>query len=163
METDQRYTPGWVWALAEDCLSKVDLDPTATPDLAHHRATVNITEQQDCFTTPWGSPATVWMNPPYSNSAGFLQAFADHQRRIGFRGITLTLPGVLSNKGTAPILKGAIASGGLTAACFPTGRIQFVNSGRANDRDSLFLYWGSGREEFRRVFGAVGIVVEFQP
>ena len=158
---DQRYTPSWVWQLAQDCLGEIDLDPTAAPDPKFWRATKNITEEMDCFIESWGKPQTVWMNPPYSNAAKFLNLFAAEQSRCYFRGITLTLPGVLHNKGTSQILKCALEDGALTGACFTTGRIQFLNTGNSNDRDSLFLYWGPRIDLFRDVFSPVGIVVKF--
>ena len=158
---DQRYTPSWVWQLAEDCLGKIDLDPTAAPDPKFWRATKNITEEMDCFIESWGKPQTVFMNPPYSNSEKFLDVFAARAALCNFRGITLTLPGVLHNKGTSQILRCAIKDGALTGACFTTGRIQFLNTGNSNDRDSLFLYWGARIDLFCDVFSPVGIVVEF--
>jgi hypothetical protein len=136
--TDERYTPKpWVDRVVQ-ALGQIDLDPTA--DEAE-----SIPAWQ--FLPPGG---TAYMNCPYSNTKPFLVRWASYlESGVLAEGITLTLSGVIHNKGTQPIVE-VFA----TAAAFPRGRINFLNGGKSNDRDVCFLYWGRGDgiERFRDAF-----------
>lgn len=142
IETDQRFTPQSELEKVRRSLGGViGLDPCSNPQKTvpanHH-----ITELEDCFRTDWEpfliSTPFVFMNPPYSGSAPFLSELCRYID-LGFvaSAITLTLAGVLSNKSTqALVQKHAIA------ICHPFGRINFVNGGRSNDRDVVYILWG---------------------
>ncbi len=167
-DSDQRYTPQWVINMAIATLGPLDLDPTANPAKTVP-AKAHITEAMDTFTTPWdfaGHPRSVWLNPPYSKTGLFIERMIGELTRLDFAAVSLTLPGLLHNKGAQPMIKKAIANGHLRAACFWNGRINFdypvaQDGRRSNDRDSLFLLWGNGDglvEKFEGTFKK-GLVV----
>lgn len=72
--TDERFTPGWVFdglglAFDLDPASPVDHD-TAVP------AARKLTIHDDGLTAPWSG--LVWLNPPYSQSALWVDRFIGH-------------------------------------------------------------------------------------
>ena len=73
-ESDERYTPGWVF----DGLGLVfDLDPAAA--LAgddHVPARTRWTRLDDGLSRPWFG--LVWCNPPFANAAPFADRFREH-------------------------------------------------------------------------------------
>jgi len=142
-DTDQRYTPMSIIDKCDRALTGIGLDPTANaaktvPALNH------ITEAQDCFSTDWAPLLSEWptvfMNPPYSNSARFMHRMAQYLRSGECdRAITLTLAGVLANKSTQPLIKELAV-----AIAHPFGRVNFIGGGDSNDRDVVFILWGNG-------------------
>lgn len=149
-ETDQRFTPPVEVEKIRAALGGViGLDPCSNPGKTvparHH-----ITEIEDCFTSNWGASLseeneedrTVFMNPPYSFTAPFLQELCKYIAGGQVRSaITLTLAGVLSNKGTQNLVRRYGV-----AICHPFGRINFVNGGKSNDRDVVYVLWGKGAD-----------------
>lgn len=140
-DSDQRYTPPGILRSVSRILGGIGLDPTASPGKTtpalHH-----ITEVQDCFCTDWtpllSELPTAFMNPPYSNTAPFLARWAEYVAAGDINaGITLTLAGVLANKGTQGLIQKHAR-----AVLHPFGRINFIGGGQSNDRDVVFILWG---------------------
>lgn len=150
-ETDQRFTPPAELEKVRKALGGViGLDPCANPGKTvparHH-----ITESENCFTSNWGASLfaeneedrTVFMNPPYSVTASFIQELCKYLEDGQVRSaVTLTLSGVLSNKSTQNLVRRYGV-----AICHPFGRINFVNGGKSNDRDVVYILWGE-RSDF---------------
>ena len=141
--TDQRYTPLDIVDRCASALGGIGLDPTAnlgkTVPALHH-----ITERENCFVTSWVpllcELPTVFMNPPFSNSAPFIVEMCRHiEDGVINRAITLALTSVLANKSTQPLVKRHAV-----AVCHPYGRINFIGGkpGSTNDRDVVFILWG---------------------
>ena len=140
-DSDQRYTKPADVAKCDRVLGGIGLDPTSNPqktvNAVHH-----ITEKQDCFLTDWQpllrDRPTVFMNPPFSDSAPFIRRMCEYLRLRDIEAaITLTLAGILSNKSTQGLIQEYAI-----AVCHPFGRINFIGSGNSNDRDTVFILWG---------------------
>lgn len=73
-ETDERYTPLWVFeALGET----FDLDPASPPlGVSKVPTTAVWTKADDGLTKPWHG--FVWCNPPFSNSTPWADRFIEH-------------------------------------------------------------------------------------
>jgi hypothetical protein len=75
-ETDERYTPRWIF----DALGETfDLDPASPVDAqtnvpAHHR----YTREDDGLAQVWYG--FVWVNPPFSNTTPWADKFMEHAR-----------------------------------------------------------------------------------
>ena len=140
-DSDQRYTKPADVAKCVRVLGGIGLDPTSNPQKTV-QALHHITEKQDCFLTDWKplllDRPTVFMNPPYSDSAPFIKRMCEYlSSRDIEAAITLTLAGVLSNKKTQRLIQEYAI-----AVCHPFGRINFIGSGNSNDRDVVFILWG---------------------
>lgn len=140
-DSDQRYTKPSDVAKCDRVLGGIGLDPTSNPQKSV-KALHHITETQDCFVTDWQpllrDRPTVFMNPPYSDSAPFIRRMCEYLRSRDIEAaITLTLAGVLSNKKTQQFIQEYAI-----AICHPYGRINFIGSGNSNDRDVVFVLWG---------------------
>lgn len=160
-QTDERYTPSYIIERVIKVLGKIELDPTSN-SLKSIPADRHLTITENCLTTDWKNPKTVFMNPPYSNSHLFLNRLFDQYNKYKFNAISLTLPGILHNKKTSEILKEFTASNDLLI-CTYTGRIQFNNSGTSNNRNSLFTCIGDENclNTFYNVFKDIGLM--FKP
>ena len=143
--SDEKYTPSHEIAKVKNAFGGyINLDPCWHCDSAVNPG-VGITKEQDCLKTDWtryffpNHTSTVFMNPPYSNSTPFIKKLTDTlDSNYDIMAITLTLAGIVSNKGTQSLLK-KYAVGG----CSPTGRINFINGGKSNDRDVVYTLWGN--------------------
>lgn len=73
-DTDERYTPGWVF----DALGETfDLDPASPPPGVSRVPTAAVwTKADDGLTKPWHG--FVWLNPPFSNSTPWADRFMAH-------------------------------------------------------------------------------------
>lgn len=73
-ETDERYTPAWVFtALGE----RFDLDPASPPPgVSLVPAAAVWTKADDGLTKPWHG--FVWCNPPFSHSTAWANRFMAH-------------------------------------------------------------------------------------
>lgn len=70
--TDDWLTPPHII----DALGPFDLDPCCPADMPWPTARMMLTEEHDGLTHPWGG--LVWLNPPYSSVAPWLQRLAEH-------------------------------------------------------------------------------------
>lgn len=73
-ETDERYTPAWVF----DALGETfDLDPASPPLGVSRVPTAAVwTKDDDGLTKPWRG--FVWCNPPFSNATPWADRFIAH-------------------------------------------------------------------------------------
>ena len=74
-ESDERYTPSWVF---EHMGIAFDMDPCSPGEGMGDAvpATRKITRHEDGLSIDW--LGTVWVNPPFSNSAAFADRFIAH-------------------------------------------------------------------------------------
>jgi hypothetical protein len=77
-ETDERYTPRWIF----DALDvKFDLDPASPPLVVSQVPTAAVwTKEDDGLTRPWHG--FVWCNPPFSSATPWADRFIDHGHGI---------------------------------------------------------------------------------
>jgi hypothetical protein len=75
LTTDEWYTPRWIFAAAA---LTFDLDVAApvSPVLRTCPALHHLTAADDGLTSPWSG--VVWMNPPYSKAAPWVDRWAAH-------------------------------------------------------------------------------------
>jgi hypothetical protein len=167
-DSDQRYTPQkWIDVVVR-VLGAIDLDPTADPN-KRIPARWHITESQNCLAIDWVSlsggmiylPKTIFMNPPYSNTAPFLARLTEYlSENPQAIAITLTKEGAMFNQGTQPYFRSHCR-----AVCLPEGRVSFLSPGGAMGApnfDVIFGYWGNPRllEKFKAEFKFYGWVLK---
>lgn len=77
-ETDERYTPGWVFAALGETF---DLDPASPPMGVSRVPTAAVwTKDEDGLTQPWHG--FVWCNPPFSLATPWADRFMSHASGI---------------------------------------------------------------------------------
>ena len=155
--TDERYTPKYLIEIIMQSLGSIDFDPTAN-SLNQVEATQYFTIKENCLARRWVKVETAYMNPPFSNSAPFLQKWYEAFTSEYFkRGITLTLAGAVFNKRTQDLFKSA------NFLIIPKGRIEFSfpdNESRSgNDRDVILAFWGEELPESRKILSQIGMIV----
>lgn len=76
--SDDYWTPKWVF----DALGlEFDLDVACPPEGPPHTpAKAWYTQETDGLASPWWG--TVWMNPPFSNSAPWVRKFIEHKNGV---------------------------------------------------------------------------------
>jgi len=163
-DSNQRYTPPKYIKLVDEVLQGIDLDPTADPD-RNVPANRHITESEDCLVTPWDNARTIFMNPPYSNAHPFIDRLCRHLHDTPEAvAITLTHQGLMQTQGSGDLFKKYGQ-----AYCFPFKRINFVypahlEAKKGNDRDSVFVLWGTENTShirlFERVFERLGLILK---
>lgn len=78
LTSDDYYTPAWVF---ERMGLEFDLDVCAPPGgVTWIPADRFYTQTDDGLTAPW--EGRVWMNPPYSNSAPWVERFMQHRHGV---------------------------------------------------------------------------------
>lgn len=145
MARDESYTPSWVIEAVTSVLGSIELDPTSNG--LGGIATHSITAVMDCFKTDWSpyltSERTVFLNPPYSKGGVFVKALWNYlDSGVVKAAITLTLPGLLHNKKDSWMFSSQYCR----LLAFPTGRINYQNNGKSNDRDALIALWSNSSE-----------------
>lgn len=77
-ETDERYTPAWIFAALGETF---DLDPASPPlGVSQVPASAVWTKEDDGLTQPW--EGFVWLNPPFSNATAWADRFIAHGNGI---------------------------------------------------------------------------------
>jgi phage N-6-adenine-methyltransferase len=154
--TDERYTPKYLIEIIRRSLGGVDFDPTAN-NLNQVNATQYFTVKENCLIREWAKVETAYMNPPFSNSAPFLQKWHESYMSGYFkRGITLTLAGAIFNKRTQDLFRDA------NFLIIPKGRIEFdfpdAIARNGNDRDVILAFWGEKLPESRKILSQIGMI-----
>lgn len=156
LDSDCWETPAHVIAAVREVLGGIDLDPTTKPANPTGAAQF-FTKEDDCLTRQWHG--TVYMNPPYSKPAPFLEKLVTEYRegRVT-QAIALCKQGVLSNKGTGKLIHQS-----KSAQCLWEGRLDFKHSsrkqkGNSNNFDVVAIYWGPAPDRFKEVFSQFGFV-----
>lgn len=155
---DEAYTPPKFIEAAREVLGDIELDPASCAVAQRTvRADRFLAKRQNGLGAPWLA-RTVWLNSPYSYPLvrDFQQKFvADFAAGYFKAGITLV------NNATDTSWFQALL--GRFAACFPEGRISFVNAQGVemgqNRQGQAFFYAGPARQRFHKVFGQFGKVV----
>ena len=81
--SDQHFTPAWVF----DALNvKFDLDVASSSLNTNVPATIKYTEVENGLVADW--QGLVWMNPPYSKPAPWIDKFLEHNNGIALLPIT---------------------------------------------------------------------------
>lgn len=77
-ETDERYTPWWIFEALEEVF---DLDPASPPPGVSRVPTAAVwTKDDDGLTQPWHG--FVWCNPPFSKATPWADRFIVHANGI---------------------------------------------------------------------------------
>lgn len=110
--TVEWYTPAWV--LERIGIERYSMDVCSPGGhLTNVPADTHLTVIEDGLTTPWHG--TVWMNPPYTGIAPWMEKLADHGD-----GIALVFARPDSKWFQAALEKA-------TVVCFISGRIRFID------------------------------------
>lgn len=149
------YTPSRFTILAAGVMGGIDLDP-ASSDVAQERVNAGAyyTIDDDGLSKPWFG--NVWLNPPYSKD--LIGRFAD--KLVGHvEAGEVSQAVVLINNATETLWFQKLAKLA-SAACFPSGRIQFIdkdgNPGGSPLQGQAILYFGPSSTRFCKAFAEVG-------
>lgn len=166
--SDTWMTPIPVLDLARDLLGIIDLDP-ASSAVANERVRARryYTREDDGLSKPWctadGRAARIWLNPPYGKIGGVGQSGLFLDRLIGEHRAGRVWEGlILVNVATGAAWWERMW--GLDV-CFCARRLRFESghSGSNSPRyDNAIGYIGTRSTRFRRVFGALGRVIDRQ-
>jgi hypothetical protein len=133
-----------------------DLDPCFDPTgLTLARQGYDIRQGQNGLVLPWRGK--VWLNPPYSNPAPWLERASLLWRR----GLAETVA-IVNVQSGAKYWRRWVWGGGAQAVCFLEGRVAFLYDGipeNGNRHDQAVIYYGPHLAHFRRVWGRQGAVV----
>jgi ParB family chromosome partitioning protein len=138
----------------------IDLDPAST---AEANAVVGAARwygvDDDALEQPW--EGRVWMNPPYSQP--LIERFCDRLVEAHKAG-DVTEACVLVNNATETQWFRTLGDG-LSAVCFPTGRVRFwhpdTDKGSTPLQGQAVVYFGKEPERFRDCFGPFGWMPPF--
>jgi ParB family chromosome partitioning protein len=153
------YTPSEYLDAAREVMGQFDVDP-ASCEVAQKNvgARTFFTESDDGLQQDWRGK--VWMNPPYGSS--LIGAFCD-KLITEFSEGRCTDAIVLVNNATETRWFQLLGNH-CSAACFPCGRIQFLDStGTIKNspvQGQCFLYFGKDADLFTAVFSRFGFVVQ---
>ena len=157
-ESNERYTPPHIVELVTMALGgNIDLDPTSNTNNTTN-ARIFYTIDDNCLAREWDNITTAFMNPPFSNSAPFLEKWVSAYVDKKFKeGITLTLAGAVFNKSTQDYFKTA------NFLVIPKGRIEFIfpdnRKTSGNDRDVIFAHWGNNPDRAKSFLKRIGLIV----
>lgn len=151
------YTPSTILHAARDVMGAIDVDP-ASSDIAQRtaQAATYYTADDDGLAHDW--PGAVWLNPPYS------QPLVDHftERLLDQLAANITTQAITLTNNATETRWGAALLRAAGAACFPVGRIRFIdpdgNPG-APLQGQMLTYHGPHRDRFRERFAAWGPVM----
>jgi len=147
--TDEHDTPISFFAPIADAVGGFELDPCASE--SSDLADVNLTKE-DGGLREWHG--RVWMNPPYSNVAEWMQ-HANRQHQHGNTQLIIGL--VFARTGTQWFHNHATSADTL---CLVEGRLTFGNADNSAPAPSMVVVWGDVGEKLNRVLEQCGLVVE---
>lgn len=154
-ESDEWYTPERFVDAAREVMGGIDLDPASNAKAQETiRARRFFTREDDGLAQAWSG--RVWLNPPYSQPLA--SQFADKLIAEIDRG-KVSQAIMIQNASTDVAWFFDLAR--RCHVCLTRGRINFnrVDGGSAANRyGQVFFYHGDRVKEFRRVFGAFGLV-----
>jgi phage N-6-adenine-methyltransferase len=153
---DEWGTPREYVEAARKVLGRIDLDPATSP-LAQEtvRAARFYTKADDGLTKPWRG--RVWLNPPYSS--GLVEPFMAKLCQHVEAGEVTAAVTLTNNCTETKWFRPAAALA--RAACFPDGRVKFLNEkGQPTGaplQGQACLYFGPDVQAFLDCFGAFGL------
>jgi len=152
-------TPLEYIGMARDVMGSIDTDP-ATSERANQSIIAHQfhTESDSGLGYEWRG--NVWLNPPYS--AGLVGEFIEHLIGEIEAGRVKQAIVLVNNATDTHWFRNLIQYAHIL--CFKTGRIAFVDT-NGNQRagaaqGQVFLYFGSRRAVFAKIFGEIGWVTE---
>ena len=150
-KSDEWYTPAPVIEAARRCLGGIDFDPCSSPDAnLVVQASRYLTTADDGAAASWPSGARVWLNPPYSDKARFIEAALRH---------TGPVVALLPNTGLEGRAMQALM--GDVLYCAVRGRIHFWKPGvvsRSPNIGSALFGLRVDAERFREAFAPLGSI-----
>jgi phage N-6-adenine-methyltransferase len=159
-KTDEHYTPPELLELVYECFAPlgVDLDPcsNAHGEEANVKASQYFTIEDDGLAQEWNA-RTVYINPPYSDVAAWVDKVVTEQDQNNIGDVLLLVKADTSTQWFAQIWESA------TAVCFLKKRVRFINSdseGNAAPFASAIAYFGSEIDRFYYTFESAGSVVQ---
>lgn len=155
--SDEWYTPLEYIEMAQQVMGGIDLDP-ASNEVAQQwiRAERYFTEADDGLAQPWHG--RIWLNPPYGNQTHLWteKVMTAHEAGDVTQAIILVRPAA----GSAWFQ--TLSSRYLS--CTLHKRIKFINASRQAQASpvhgNVFFYFGDEGEQFRAVFGEIGVVTK---
>jgi phage N-6-adenine-methyltransferase len=152
---DEWYTPSQYIELVRDVFGGgIDLDPASCEEAQQTvQAKRYYTKDDDGLKQPWSG--RVFLNPPYSNPAPFVDRLIQHHECGDVPEAILLENTDSSARWFHKSLKAC------SAICFPSSRLKFRHRlEECSPRySSVFFYFGDEVERFRRRFASVGTVV----
>ncbi|BAS55295.1 hypothetical protein NIES2135_54310 [Leptolyngbya boryana NIES-2135] len=159
-KTDEHYTPPELLELVYECFSPlgIELDPcsNAHGEEANVKASQYFTIEDDGLAQEWNAK-TVYINPPYSDVAAWVDKVVTEQDRNNIGDVLLLVKADTSTQWFAQIWESA------TAVCFLKKRVRFINAeseGNAAPFASAIAYFGSEIDRFYYAFESAGSVVQ---
>lgn len=151
------YTPVPYLDAARQTMGQIDCDP-ASSSIANQTvgATTYFTRDQDGLSQEWHG--RVWLNPPYAQPLIRLFCEAAVQK---YQANEIEQAVVLVNNGTETKWGQTLLSAA-SAACFPRGRIRFLdpdgNPSGAPLQGQVVVYLGACPQRFREAFADFGAI-----
>ena len=160
-ESTEYYTPPWIADLADKAMGGIDLDPASCDEAQDYiDATEYFTIADDGLSKPWHG--NVWLNPPYTKTAGQTRAAAWAQYAIAEHQAGRVEQAII-------LLKAACGYQWFEGiwrehwTCFARDRISFIRPGGdssgAAKWATCFLYLGDQPHRFAKVFRSIGRII----
>lgn len=148
--SDEHDTPVDFFAPIAEAVDGFDLDPSAseTSDLADR----NVTKDEDGLSIPWHGD--VWLNPPYSEVADWLE-YAKRQYEHGNADRIVSL--VFARTGTRWWHDHAASA---DLRCLVKGRLTFGGAENSAPAPSAVLVWGEAPEPLDEYLRRKGEVIQ---
>ena len=129
---------------------RIDLDPCASSDPAHHFAAHNLTVEDDGLEEAWEGCA--YVNPPFDALDAWAARCAE-QGAVRGNEVVLLLPARTDTRYWHEYVTRA------RAVCFLRGRLRFVGATASCPFPTALAYWGAAPWRFHAVFSPRGWVV----
>lgn len=146
---DDHDTPAEFFAPIASAVGGFDLDPAASA--SSELAARNVTEDEDGLSLPW--EGKVWLNPPYSEVADWLQ----YGRTQFNHGNTELLVALVFARTSTDWWHDHATTADLR--CFVNGRLTFGEATNSAPAPSVVCVWGDTPPALRRFFEAAGEVI----
>jgi hypothetical protein len=156
---NEYYTPPSIISMVKEVLGEIELDPFSCEfaNTNYVKAKRYFDKERSCYLNEWGSPKTIFSNPPYSDGE---YGPAIEKLMVEIYG-TRCESIILTNNNTQTIASNMLLKLS-QAVCFPLGRINYYKPDgtcEKNNRHSQMLtYFGPDKYKYQRVFEEIGVV-----